>query len=347
MCRLKSASLTLALLVSVLTGSAVFAQRRGAMVTTPSEIQVRVSFTDERRVGQQVEVDLLNQQSITVAQAFTDSEGHASFQISGGGIFRARASGSGIETTVSDAVNVQPSDHSATIWIHVQPKGDAAADNAGSTGMTTANDLKVPSDARKSFNKGLDAIQHHDYQKAADLFHKAIAAYPQYDAAYDNLGVAYMQLKQTDKAREAFEQAIKLNDKNADADRNYGRILLASKEYPQAVDILKKSLMVDPQNPSTLLMVSIAQFQTHDFDGALQSALKVHQVPHQGYALAHYVAGRAYEVKHEYPQATTEYETYLKEDPKGSQVEQARSALTRVTASSGSAATSPPSASPQ
>ena len=347
MCRLKSASLTLTFLVSVLLGSDAFAQRRsGAIANTPKEIQVRVSLTDERHVGAQIEVDLLNEQSSTVSQAFTDGEGRATFQVSGGGIYRARASGTSIETTVSDAINVQPTDRTAMIWMHVQLKAGAEADNGGSSGIITANDLKVPSDARKSFNKGSEALQHHDYQKAADLFQKAINTYPQYDAAYDNLGVAYVQLKQSDKAREAFEHAVQLNDKNADADRNYGRILLANKEYPQAVDVLKKSLMVDPQNPSALLMVSVAQFQTHDFDGALQSALKVHQVPHQGYALAHFVAGRSYEVKHEYPQATAEYETYLKEDPKGSQVEQARNALTRMTASS-SGATTPSSASPQ
>jgi Tfp pilus assembly protein PilF len=347
MFRLKSGSLTLTLLVSVLVGSTAFAQRRGSSsIPSSTEIQVQVSYTDERHAGQQIEVDLLNDQSITVSQTFTDSEGHASFQISGGGVFRVRASGQDIETTVSEMVSLQATDRSTMIWLHVQQKPGATIDYGANSSITSANDLQVPSNARKSFTKGMDAFQHHDYQKALDLFEKAVAAYPQYDAAYDNLGVAYMQLKQTDKARQAFEHAVQLNDKNADAERNYARILIGSKEYPLAIDILKKSLMVDPQNPSALTMVSIAQFQTHDFDGALQSALKVHQVPHQGYALAHFVAGRSYEVKHQYPQATAEYETYLKEDPKGSQAEQARNALTRVTASS-SSATTQSSASPQ
>jgi TolA-binding protein len=347
MCRLKLAFPAFALLVPVLTGSAGFAQRRsGAIVTSPTEIQVRVAYTNEQRVGASIEVELLNAQSISIGQAFTDSEGHATFQVSGGGVFRARATGSGIETTVSDALNVQATDHSATIWLHVQAKAGAPVDDGTSSAMTNANDLKVPDGAKKSFTRGLDALQHHDFQKAVDLFQKAVTTYPQYDAAYDNLGVAYMQLKQTDKAREAFEHSVKLNDKNADADRNYARLLLANKEYPQAVEVLKKSLMVEPQNPSALLMVSIAQFQTHDFDAALQSALKVHQVPHQGYALAHYVAGRTYEVKLEYAEATAEYETYLKEDPNGSQVEQVRSALAHMTASGGVPAP-PTNASPQ
>ncbi len=345
--RLESASLTFIFLVCVLAGSTAFAQRRGGgSIPSNTDIQVRVTYPDERHVGTQIEVDLLNEQSITVGQTFTDSEGHATFQIGGGGVFRVRASGNDIETTVSDAVSIQPTDRSAMIWLHVQQKPGATVDNGTNSGITTANDLKVPSDARKSFAKGMDAFQHHDYQKAVELLQKATTAYPQYDVAYNNLGVAYMQLRQSDKGRQAFERAVQLNDKNADADRNYGRLLVANKEYPLALEVLQKSLMVDPQNPSALMMVSIAQFQTHDFDGALQSALKVHQVPHQGYALAHYVAGRAYEVKHEYPQAEAEYKTYLKEDPKGSEADMVRKALTRMTAGGGSA-TSQSGASPQ
>jgi tetratricopeptide (TPR) repeat protein len=329
----------------MLLGTVALAQRRGTMSQSSTEIQVHVSYTDERPVGRQIQVDLLNEQSIPIQQTFTDSEGRATFTIMGGGVYRVRASGQAIETATSDPMNIEPSDHTAIAWVHVQAKPGTAGDNNVSYNIADAHELKVPSNARKCFMKGLDAFQHHDYQKASDLFEKATAAYPQYDAAYDNLGVVYMQLKQPDKAREAFARAVELNDKNADADRNYARLLIAAKDYPRAADVLTKSLMVDPQNPSALTMLSIARFQTHDFDGALQSALKVHDVPHGGYAIVHYVAGRAYELKGDYSKATAQYETYLKEDPKGPQAQQVQNALTRVTASGGSPAK--PVATPQ
>ena len=328
---------SVAVLLPVLFGSAALAQRRGTMTQTSTEIQVRVSYTDERPVGRQIELDLLNEQSISVQQTFTDSEGRASFMISGGGVYRVRASGLEIETAVSDVMNIEPTDRTAIAWIHVRPKPGAAIDDRASNNVTSARELRIPSDAKKSFNKGLDAFQRHEYQKALELFEKATADYREYDAAYDNLGVTYMQLKQPDKARDAFAHAVELNDKNADADRNYARLLMAAKEYPKAAEALEKSLMVEPQNPSALTMLSVAQFQMHNFDAALQNALKVHQAPHDGYALAHYVAGRVYEIQHNYAQATAQYETYLKEDPKGAQADQARNALTRVTASAGTA----------
>ena len=345
MCRLKSTSL--ALLVPIFVCSIAFAQRSGSATTpTVTEIQVRVSYDNERPVGQQIMVELINEQSVPVLQTFTDSEGRAVFNIMGGGVYRARASGTDIEQAVSDRMNIEPSDRSAICWLHVQQKAGVDASTSSTTAaVTTANELRVPADAKKSFMKGMEALYRHDYPKAAELFEKATVAYPQYDAAYDNLGVTLMQLGQSDKAREAFEHAVKLNDKNADADRNYARLLMTNREYPRALNLLNQSLIVDPQNPSALALVSIVQLETGDIDGALRSALKVHQLQHEGYAVAHYVAGRAYEVKQQFQNATSEYETYLRESPDGPEGKQVRNALARVTAMAGT--TPQPSTTPQ
>jgi Flp pilus assembly protein TadD len=339
MCRLRSASL--ALLVSILATSVAFAQGRFAQPVV-TEIQVRVSYGNEQRVGQQVQIDLLNGQGIPVGQTFTDSEGQAVFHITGGGVYRARASGADIEQTVSDAVNVESTDRIALIWMHVKQK--AGADNSTNASSpnttratTTANELRIPADAKKSFMKGMDALYRHDYQKAIEQFEKATAAYPQYDAAYDNLGVTYMQLGQTGKARDAFERAVQLNDKNADAERNYARLLITGQEYVRAIELLNKALIIGPQDPASLTLIAIAQLRTGDLDAALQNALKVHQLQHEGYALAHYVAGRAYEVKQQYPKATAEYEAYLRESPNGPEARQVHAALARVTASASTA----------
>src|SRR5208283_2283045 len=112
MCRLKSTSL--ALLVPLFVCSLAFAQGRSPS-TTPAvcEIQVRISYTNERPVGQQIMVELLNEQSVPVLETFTDSEGRAVFHITGGGVYRARASGLDVEQAVSDRMNIEPSDRSA------------------------------------------------------------------------------------------------------------------------------------------------------------------------------------------------------------------------------------------
>src|SRR5271165_5374974 len=132
MSRLKSACF--ALLVSMFACPVAFAQGRSPSITV-TEIQVRVSYSNEQRVGQQVQIDLLNGQSVPVAQTFTDSEGQAVFHITGGGVYRARASGADIEQSVSDAVDIDPGDRMALIWMHVKQKAGAATSaNTSSSG---------------------------------------------------------------------------------------------------------------------------------------------------------------------------------------------------------------------
>ena len=335
MCRLRSASQVL--LVSLLACSAAFAQAHSQKLAV-CEIQVHVTYNNDRPVGLYVRVELLNQQSVPMDQQFTDGEGRVLFHVSSseGGGYRVRVSGTDFEEAFSDAITVNPGDRMAVAYVRVQPKQTAGAPASTKTktaASTSANELRVPADAKRYFMKGMDALYQHDYPHAAEAFEKAVTTYPQYDMAYDNLGVTYIMLAQPDKARAAFARAVQLNDKNADADRNYARLLLGSKEDKRAIELLNKALAVEPTDPDSLTLISIAQLRTGDVDAALQNALKVHQYSHQPHAAAHYVAGRAYEEKQEYQKATVEYETYLRESPDGPEVPQVRGALARVTAS--------------
>ena len=119
-----------------------------------------------------------------------------------------------------------------------------------------------------------------------------------------------------------------LNDSNADADRNLARILIHDGNFSRAEELLKKSLVVEPLNPVTLTLMCVAEIQTGDDDGALATARKVHQLPHEGYSVVHYVAGQALEHKGQPQDAYTEYETYLRESPNGAEAGQVRNALT-------------------
>ena len=341
MCRLRPAFR--ALLFSLLACPLAFAQGRSQKPTI-CEIQVHVTYENDRHVGMQVKVDLLNEQYLLMDEQFTDNEGQVSFHVSSvdPGGYRVRASGIDIEEGLSDSITVNAGDRIMVAYVHVQQKQSAAATVSTASKprtavSTSANELRVPADAKRAFMKGMDALYRHDYPKAAEAFEKAVATYPQYDAAYDNLGVTYVMLAQADKARAAFERAVQLNDKNADADRNYARLLLGAKEDAHAIELLTKALSVEPQDPKTLTLISIAEFRTGDVDAALQNALKVHPLSHEPHAVAHYVAGCAYEDKRDYQKATMEYETYLRESPDGPEAPQVRSALAHVTATAGHA----------
>jgi len=303
---------------------------------TNAEIQVRVTYEDDRPAGMQIRLELLNETGIPITQAFTDSEGRAVFRITNLGAYRVRASGIDIEDTTSESVMVDQ-DGTRMVFVRVKTKasGVASTGTSGSGPVTSAAQLRIPQDARKAFEKGLSAWQKKDYQKAADAFEKAVTVYPEYDTAYNNLGVMYAHLNQPEKALAAFEHSVQLNDKNPDADRNLARMLLRQKDFARAEELLKKSLAVQPLNPGSLTMLSIAEIENGKIDEALSDARKVHDIPHEGYAVSHFVAGQALERKHQYQDASAEYVVYLRESPNGPEVQQVKNALSRLSASTG------------
>jgi len=309
-------------------------------------IQVHLKYRDNHPVERNLRVDLTNQSGLTLTQQFTDGSGLVRFHVSSDGSYYAKVTGEGIETSTSEAIvfdylamscqGVQIS------YVYLKPVESASQSTAQSNakapngGMTSAAELRVPQDARKSFDQGMTAWQKKDYQQAADKFEKAVAAYPQYDTAYNNLGVMYAHLNQSDKALAAFKHSVELNDKNADADRNLARMLIRQKDYPQAEEMLKKALVVQQPDASTLTMLAIAEIEDGKTDDALRDAQRVHALSHDGYAVAHYIAGEVLEEKHQNSQAAAEYNLYLKESPNGPEAAQAKSALERLSAVSSS-----------
>jgi len=323
-------------LLVVLVPALCLAQGVAPSHPTSVEILVHVTFEDDRAAGNQIRVELRNDSEVPVGETFTNSEGRASFHISIAGQYRVSASGTPIQGTTSESVRVEDMDKSKTVFLRVKPRSDVSSGTTKSNAppVTSAAELRVPADAKKAFHKGMEAWEHNDFPKAAEQFEKAVSLYPEYDTAFNNLGVMYYQMNQAEKARAAFERSVALNDRNADADRNLARILIHDGNFSRAEELLKKSLAIEPLNPVTLTLMCVAEVQTGDDDGALNTAHKVHQLPHEGYAVVHYVAGQALERKGQPEGAYAEYQTYLRESPNGAEAAQVRNALTRLTASS-------------
>ena len=327
----------------------------------PTNLQIYVVYDDSRPAGAHLQVDLVSSSGIPVAQGFTDNSGRTLLQAPGSGGYTVKVSGEGIQKDASESVDVVPcpmvqctrtvflrtkATESASSGTETQGSGKKgsgtqSAAKAPSTAITSAAELRVPQSARKAFDEGMTAWQKRDYQQAADKFEKAVADYPQYDTAYNNLGVMYAHLGQNDKSMAAFKRAVALNDKNADADRNLARLLIRQKDYPQAEDLLKKALAVQAPDATTLTMLAITEIQDGKPDEALKDAQKVHALPHDGYAVVHYIAGEVLEEKHQTTEAVTEYNLYLKEAPNGAEAPLVKSALEKLSSPTASAAPKP------
>jgi len=318
----------------LLVSLSALAQHAGPMTDNQVDIQVKVTYEDGRTPVPLVKLELLDNNGVAQNLLFTDKDGRADFiidlQISKTDNFTLRASGKGIEETVSDTVHVVHRE--GTHMVHFQVK---SADNTvpqSKSAITSVAQSQVPKDARNAFRDGLKEWEKKNYQQAAANFEKATALYPQYDEAFNDLGMMYAHLDLTDKSRAAFETAVKLNDKNASADRNLAGLLLRDHNYQAAGDLARKSLAVDPNNAFAWTVAAISDFQTGNPDLAIRACKRAHESPHDGYALCHYVAGQAYERQHDSAAAKLEYETYLQETPNGPEAPQVKKSLARLSA---------------
>jgi tetratricopeptide (TPR) repeat protein len=193
--------------------------------------------------------------------------------------------------------------------------------------------LNVPPPARKAFEQGAEAMRRQDWQESRTLFESAVSLYPQYDTAYNFLGVVQIQLKQVEAARQSFSKAVEINPDFAEAYRNLARISFAERKYEEADALLTKSLSRDPLNIWALATAANAELITHKYGEAIAHARKAHSMPHSDLAGVHIVAALALEATHQQAEAAEEYRLYLQEDPTGRDAERARKAITRLSGS--------------
>ena len=132
--------------------------------------------------------------------------------------FYLRASGTDIEEVVSGHIQVVPREGTRMVSLNVKSSETARAAVEICRHFCRAGPGSQGCSRRLS--QWLTEWEKKNYQPAADYFEKATVLYPQYDEAFNYLGMMYAHLDQPEKSRAAFETAVKLNDKNASADRN-------------------------------------------------------------------------------------------------------------------------------
>jgi VWFA-related protein len=176
-------------------------------------------------------------------------------------------------------------------------------------------DLKAPGRARNEYARGLRFLAKDDFKSAAESLQKAISIYPNYVAAHSALGCAYFQLKEYDRARQEFAQAIQLDDHLSSSYLNLGRAQMALGEIPAAQASMEKASAIAPLDTNLLLALTYTQYMNHDYPDAIKTAQRTHNQSHPGTANVHYFAAASWQALNNLPEARNELQTFLTEDP--------------------------------
>lgn len=196
--------------------------------------------------------------------------------------------------------------------------------------------LQVPKNAVREFEKARKAWRRNKRLEAKEHLKKAIRLYPRYDDAFSALGELELQDGEREAARRDLATALQLNPNHANAAHQLGQILVAETKYAEAEPLLQVWLRSHPADAWALSFAALGLMMEGRFEEAATSARRVHSLPHQEYASAHLVAGRALEHLRRFDAAAAEYRLYLAEAPNGPNVEHARAALARLAAGASS-----------
>lgn len=240
------------------------------------------------------------------------------------GTYSLTVSGSGLANT---STFVTVSSVSTQFEVKVKRIGETDhADSVSGGSFVSATDLAAPAKARKELMKANEQIEHRDFSKAVQTLNHAIAIYPAYANAYNNLGVIYARLGDRDREREVLQKAISIDDHFAPAYLNLGRLDIATNDYRAAETVLSKAASYDPSNSVTLILLTYCEFRDQHFDEAIATSQRVHALPGP-HASAHLIAAQAFRLKRDQANAVAELELFLKEEPSGQRADAARKDL--------------------
>ena len=107
-----------------------------------------------------------------------------------------------------------------------------------------------------------------DWVNNFSLWQQAIAANPTSSSSHTNLGEAYYQEKEWDKARQEYEQAIVLNPGAAINWTNLGIIDYQAGKYDLAKQVYEQALKAEPNYPQALLYLGVWYQQRGEWDKA-------------------------------------------------------------------------------
>ena len=289
-------------------------------------IRVRIVFENGRRCSTRAHVVLMaGASSDRVADAYSNDECMVDFDNLLVGDYHIMVSGDGIQDTDSGLFQVDNRKTSQFVFVTVKAATQGEQSSPPGSGPTVAAvDLNIPKKASKEFDKASDLIAKEDWSKAKVQLEKALAIYPQYAAAYNNLGVVYGRMGDREQERVALQKAISLNDHFSPAFVNLGKMAITDHNFPEAENWLSRAAALEPGNAQTLMLLANVELLNQHFEQAISDCHKVHAMQHSSQTLVHYIAARAFEHEHRPSDAITELRTFLREEPAGPRADAVR-----------------------
>jgi TolA-binding protein len=291
-------------------------------------ISVRVTYQQNHRAAAGLRVELESPLGGMAGIRTTDGNGGATFDGVGGGRYQVQVSGPDIETTKSDIFEAGGTNGgpyiTERIEVRLTPTADAEASRRAIAPI-------VPEAAQQEFKLGSKEMDKKHWEEAKVHFQKAIAAFPKYAEAFNNLGQVEIQLNEGKNAVEAFRSAAQIDSTLQQANLYLGQFYYENVQYKEAEPYLLHAAADQPKSAKLLTALANTEIQNGESDLALANARKVTSLPdHKQFAISHLIVAQALAGKGKDDEIAKEYEEYLKEAPDSPLAPRVKDALAKL-----------------
>ena len=170
--------------------------------------------------------------------------------------------------------------------------GDAPGARPEPEVITASDESPARKRARIRLELAMGYFEQNKNTVALDEIKQALAADPDYAAAYSLRGLVYMRLDDPGLAEDSFRRAIALNPRDGNAMHNYGWLLCQQKRYGDAMQQFARAMEAPgyADRPKTLMTQGVCQLQAGQKAEAEKSLIQAYELdaanPVIGYNLA-------------------------------------------------------------
>ena len=300
------------LLATVVCVSAVWTS---GQIVPPGSIRGKVVQQNGSPLNEAVLVRLENIRG-TKTTAFTDSLGQFDFLGLMPGIYYVVVDGDNHQDGGTVTVEVFPNAASiVTLMVRLrtpEPTRKATSVSAGELSQ------RVPAAAQKEFERASTASKQGKTELAITHYRKAIAIYPNFLMARNDLGAQLMTLGKLDEAAEELSAAIAIDPKAFNPRLNLGMVLVKQHKFIEGADQLRLALSLDATSASAHFYLGLALIGMEDAERAASAEKEfktAYRIGGAKYALALFHLGELYLSRGDREAALKAFQQYLVESP--------------------------------
>lgn len=287
-------------------------------------------FDSERRPLTQIPVELMNEVNSVLQRMKTDGSGRFVFRGVSQGRFQIRVLplGTNYEEQTQEVelygigASGRPITDNLQKDFYLRPRRSASA-SSGGNGTIFVQD--IPENAKTAYQKAISDLEGSRLEAGVEGLEQALKLFPIYYSALEKLGFIYTTQQKYDKALEVFGKAVAVNPRSFNGWYGLSYSHYALNHSGAAVEAAQKAVTLNSNSENAVLFLGLSLRQAKRYEEAEKSLRQADRITKGLSPDVHWNLALLYAKNlNRYKEAADELELYLKTNPTTPQVDNIR-----------------------